>query len=179
MLAFPLFTAWHTNRHSWLPLPDLVWLFLYIIYLIVFAIFPVQEVCQHDLPPASSIIILSEQVWTYKCCNYSWSSMSGHSRKWTALLTAALTKPFLNSSSLILYLHIPISGQGCPVCWRLCVAPVADTFSASQHWCLLTGVSTVLGLTFILYVLKFSAGTVGFKHFLLEHLCELSKFLTM
>ncbi|KAJ7384193.1 Sterol O-acyltransferase 1 [Desmophyllum pertusum] len=62
MLAFPLFTAWHTNRHSWLPLPDLVWLLLYIIYLIVFAIFPVQEVCQHDLPPASSIIILSEQI---------------------------------------------------------------------------------------------------------------------
>ncbi|XP_078376995.1 sterol O-acyltransferase 1-like isoform X2 [Oculina patagonica] len=62
MSAFPIFTAWHTNRHSWLPLPDVVWLLLYIIYMVIFAIFPVQEVCQHNLPPASSIIILAEQI---------------------------------------------------------------------------------------------------------------------
>lgn len=62
LFAFPIFSAWHANRHSWLPLPDLFWLLLYIIYLTVFAIFPVQEVIQHNLPPASSIIILAEQV---------------------------------------------------------------------------------------------------------------------
>ena len=45
-----------------MPLPDVAWFMLYITYLIVFAIFPVQEVCQHNLPPASSIIILAEQV---------------------------------------------------------------------------------------------------------------------
>ena len=60
--AFPLFMAWHTNRHSWLPIPDLVWLTFYIIYMTVFTILPVKEVCQQDLPPASSIIILAEQV---------------------------------------------------------------------------------------------------------------------
>lgn len=60
--AFPLFMAWHTNRHSWLPLPDLVWLTFYIIYMTVFTILPVKEVCQQDLPPASSIIILAEQI---------------------------------------------------------------------------------------------------------------------
>ena len=64
LFAFPIFSAWHTNRHSWLPLPDLFWLLLYITYLTVFAIFPVQEVIQHNLPPASSIIILAEQVWS-------------------------------------------------------------------------------------------------------------------
>ena len=63
LFAFPIFSAWHANRHSWLPLPDLFWLLLYITYLTVFAIFPVQEVIQHNLPPASSIIILAEQVW--------------------------------------------------------------------------------------------------------------------
>ena len=44
---------------------------------------------------------------------YSQSSLSGHSCKWTAPLTAALTKPCLNSSSCVqtLYLHIPVSGQ--------------------------------------------------------------------
>ncbi|XP_073236654.1 sterol O-acyltransferase 1-like [Porites lutea] len=62
MSAFPIFMAWHSNRHSWMPLPDMAWFMLYITYLIVFAIFPVQEVCQHNLPPASSIIILAEQV---------------------------------------------------------------------------------------------------------------------
>ncbi|CAH3170013.1 unnamed protein product [Porites lobata] len=62
MSAFPIFMAWHSNRHSWMPLPDVAWFILYITYLIVFAIFPVQEVCQHNLPPASSIIILAEQV---------------------------------------------------------------------------------------------------------------------
>ena len=62
MSAFPIFMAWHSNRHSWMPLPDVAWFMLYITYLIVFAIFPVQEVCQHNLPPASSIIILAEQV---------------------------------------------------------------------------------------------------------------------
>ena len=67
MSAFPIFMAWHSNRHSWMPLPDVAWFMLYITYLIVFAIFPVQEVCQHNLPPASSIIILAEQVinWIY------------------------------------------------------------------------------------------------------------------
>lgn len=62
MSAFPLFMAWHTNRHSWLPIPDVGWLFLYITYLVVFLIFPVQEVCQQDIPAASSIIILAEQI---------------------------------------------------------------------------------------------------------------------
>lgn len=64
LFAFPIFSAWHANRHSWLPFPDLCWLLLYITYLTVFAIFPVQEVIQHNLPPASSIIILAEQVWS-------------------------------------------------------------------------------------------------------------------
>ena len=64
MSAFPLFLAWHSNRHSWLRVPDIVWLFLYITFLVIFVVFPVQEVCQQNLPPASSIIILSEQVLT-------------------------------------------------------------------------------------------------------------------
>ena len=62
LTAFPLFMAWHSNRHSWLPIPDVVWLLLYITYLAVFVVFPVQEVSQHNLPPASTIIILAEQV---------------------------------------------------------------------------------------------------------------------
>lgn len=62
LTAFPLFMAWHSNRHSWLPIPDVVWLLLYITYLAVFVVFPVQEVSQHNLPPASTIIILAEQI---------------------------------------------------------------------------------------------------------------------
>lgn len=62
LLAFPLFMAWHSNRHSWLPIPDAIWLLLYITYQAVFAVFPLQEVYQHNLPPASTIIILAEQV---------------------------------------------------------------------------------------------------------------------
>lgn len=77
--AFPIFMAWHSNRHSWMPLPDMAWFILYVTYLIVFAIFPVQEVCQHNLPPASSIIILAEQVIN---CIYFISASNSRAHNW-------------------------------------------------------------------------------------------------
>ena len=75
MSAFPLFMAWHTNRHSWLPISDVGWLLLYITYLVVFLIFPVQEVCHQDIPAASSIIILAEQVFSNSIYNLLNSSL--------------------------------------------------------------------------------------------------------
>ena len=60
------------------------------------------------------------------------SSLSGHSRKQIALLTAALTKPRLNSS----YPNSVFTHS------RKRSAPVADTFSAFRG-CPLTGASTV------------------------------------
>ena len=70
----------------------------------------------------------------YTCKKYSQNSLSGHSRKQTTLLMAALTKPSLNSIAHTNSVFTHSSK------WP---APVADTFSASKG-CPLTGALTVV-----------------------------------
>ncbi|EDO49468.1 predicted protein, partial [Nematostella vectensis] len=62
LLIFPLFRFWHSSQSTWYHLPNIVWLVGYIGYIVVFCVFPIQEVYTHNLPPVSSIIILTEQI---------------------------------------------------------------------------------------------------------------------
>jgi len=41
---------------------DLIWLMIYIAYIVLFLVFPCREIVKHQLPVASSLIILLEQV---------------------------------------------------------------------------------------------------------------------
>lgn len=61
-LVFPLFRFWHASRTSWMRIPNGCWLVFYLGYIAVFIAFPIQEICIHQLPPVSSIIVLCEQV---------------------------------------------------------------------------------------------------------------------
>ena len=62
LTIFPLIEAWMFNQRSWIPLPNSLWMLCYGLYMIIFAYFPVAEILQHDLPPASTIIVVCEQV---------------------------------------------------------------------------------------------------------------------
>lgn len=61
--------AFHSSRVSLfdrfshpLELYDLIWLSIYILYLFAFLFFPCREIVKHQLPVASSLIVLLEQV---------------------------------------------------------------------------------------------------------------------
>ena len=62
LTVFPLIQAWIINQKSWIPLPNSLWILCYGIYMAVFAYFPVVEIIQRDLPTASTIIVVCEQV---------------------------------------------------------------------------------------------------------------------
>eukprot|EP00794_Sanderia_malayensis_P003358 gene3358-3847_t len=62
LALFPIFQAWVANQKSWIPLPNIVWMACYAIYLAMFGYFPIVEVLKADLPPASTMIIVAEQV---------------------------------------------------------------------------------------------------------------------
>ena len=62
LTAFPLFQACKANRKSWIPLPLPMWILCYLIYMSTFIYFPVAEISSHNLPPASTIILVAEQV---------------------------------------------------------------------------------------------------------------------
>ena len=62
LTIFPLIEAWVFNQKSWIPLPNALWILCYGLYMMIFAYFPVAEILQHDLPTASTIIVVCEQV---------------------------------------------------------------------------------------------------------------------
>ncbi len=62
LLIFPIFQSWIANQRSWIPLPNIVWMFCYGIYMAIFAYFPLIEIVHADLPPASTVIVVAEQV---------------------------------------------------------------------------------------------------------------------
>ena len=41
---------------------DTFWLIVYVVYMLCFTVIPAFIVIQHELPPASSLIVLMEQV---------------------------------------------------------------------------------------------------------------------
>ncbi|XP_031570639.1 sterol O-acyltransferase 1-like [Actinia tenebrosa] len=61
-LVFPMFYFWHKNSCSWLRIPNKIWLIVYVAFIVLFIVFPIQEICLHDLPPVSSIIVSCEQI---------------------------------------------------------------------------------------------------------------------
>ena len=62
LTIFPMIQAWVVNQKSGIPLPNIVWIFAYGIYMAIFAYFPVVEILKADLPPASTTIVVCEQV---------------------------------------------------------------------------------------------------------------------
>ncbi len=62
LLIFPIFQSWIANQRSWIPLPNIAWMFCYGIYMAIFAYFPLIEIVHADLPPASTVIVVAEQV---------------------------------------------------------------------------------------------------------------------
>lgn len=62
LTIFPIFQAWVSNQKSWIPLPNIIWILGYGIFMAVFAYFPVVEILKHELPPASTTIVVAEQV---------------------------------------------------------------------------------------------------------------------
>ena len=85
VLVFMGFYYWANNRVSYLANPkdlsallflnfkakvsfnlseiyDIVWLTIYITYIILFLVLPCREIVKHQLPVASSLVVLLEQV---------------------------------------------------------------------------------------------------------------------
>jgi hypothetical protein len=50
------------DSFCFLELYDTVWLLMYVIYIILFLVLPCREIVKHQLPVASSMIVLLEQV---------------------------------------------------------------------------------------------------------------------
>lgn len=47
---------------------DTIWLIIYITYIILFLVFPCRSIVKHQLPVASSLIVLLEQVRKSEYC---------------------------------------------------------------------------------------------------------------
>lgn len=63
LIVYPLFQYWAYNRRPgkayWF---DYSWLLLYIIYQLIFLVLPVKTIHTHNIPAASSVVIVTEQV---------------------------------------------------------------------------------------------------------------------
>jgi sterol O-acyltransferase len=63
LIVFPLFMYWANNRKPgrvyWV---DYVWLGAYIVYQVLFLVLPVRTLHGHQLPPASTVVVVTEQV---------------------------------------------------------------------------------------------------------------------
>ncbi|XP_070566713.1 sterol O-acyltransferase 1-like isoform X3 [Ptychodera flava] len=62
LLVFPFFTFWAQHRHFQSRLPDAFWLLLYTAYQVAFIVLPVKALLMYELPPASTICVVTEQV---------------------------------------------------------------------------------------------------------------------
>ncbi|XP_038044785.1 sterol O-acyltransferase 1-like [Patiria miniata] len=62
IVTFVLFQYWATNRHKRNRVPDRVWLCIYIASQLFMCVFPLRVVLSHQLPPASTIIVIAEQL---------------------------------------------------------------------------------------------------------------------
>ena len=60
--AYPLFCAWVSFRVPGSKITDVGWLIIYIIYVSILIIFPLNEILVNQLPPVSRVIITVEQV---------------------------------------------------------------------------------------------------------------------
>jgi hypothetical protein len=61
LLAYPLFITWVSTRVAGKAL-DFVWLGIFLVYLVILFVFPLNEILINKLPPVSSVIISMEQV---------------------------------------------------------------------------------------------------------------------
>ncbi|CAE1295207.1 SOAT [Acanthosepion pharaonis] len=63
LIVYPGFYHWSTSRrYTSSRLMDFVWLGIFISYQIAFLVLPVTYLSEHNLPPASSVIIVTEQL---------------------------------------------------------------------------------------------------------------------
>ncbi|GAB6030526.1 hypothetical protein CHUAL_007391 [Chamberlinius hualienensis] len=62
LVVYPGFHHWANNRHSHSDYWDYSWLALYLVYICMFLYFPVVKIVEYELPPASSLVVLAEQV---------------------------------------------------------------------------------------------------------------------
>ncbi|XP_057293028.1 sterol O-acyltransferase 1-like [Hydractinia symbiolongicarpus] len=62
LAIYPIFTSYASNQTSWAKIPMSVWSVGYIAYMLIFLTFPVQGALSDNLPPASTIILITEQV---------------------------------------------------------------------------------------------------------------------
>ena len=62
LLAYPLFIAWVSTRATASRVVDLIWLGIFLVYLSILFVFPLNEILNNDLPPVSRVIITMEQV---------------------------------------------------------------------------------------------------------------------
>lgn len=63
LILYPGFHFWSHNRHKEMFYGfDYLWLAMYVVYLCAFLTIPVQLVIENSLPPASSIVVLMEQI---------------------------------------------------------------------------------------------------------------------
>lgn len=62
IMAYPLFMAWVSTRASAPRVLDLIWLTVFLVYLAVLFMFPLNEIWSNQLPPVSRTIIIMEQV---------------------------------------------------------------------------------------------------------------------
>ncbi|XP_071803096.1 sterol O-acyltransferase 1-like [Asterias amurensis] len=62
VVNFVLFQYWANNRHKKRHIPDPIWLGVYVMSQLIMGVFPIWSVVNHQLPPASTIIIIAEQL---------------------------------------------------------------------------------------------------------------------
>ena len=61
LLVYPLFITWISTRLA-TRFMDFIWLGIFLVYLFIFFVFPLNEILKNELPPVSSVIIIMEQV---------------------------------------------------------------------------------------------------------------------
>lgn len=67
LLAYPLFVSWVSTRSTASRVIDLIWLGIFLLYLIVLFLFPLDAIIRNQLPPVSRAIIIMEQVGSLAC----------------------------------------------------------------------------------------------------------------
>ena len=70
ILVFPLFQYWANSRYTGKPnIVDFIWLGAYICYQIVFLVYPLRVLFKNQLPVASAVVVVCEQVRLMMKCH--------------------------------------------------------------------------------------------------------------
>ncbi|XP_022081815.1 sterol O-acyltransferase 1-like [Acanthaster planci] len=122
VVTFVMFQYWATNRHKPNRIPDGVWLCVYFASQLFMVVFPLWAVLAHQLPPASTIIVIAEQLRLIMKTHSFIRENVPRALRWkphpvaSLLHRNGLTNPQLHSTNGQLRTngHMRSNSEGCP-----------------------------------------------------------------